>query len=347
MNNKLIFLTAAMLFSLSLASFGQRCQKFINYQTRTINMRGLSLPVNVPANLLPVNIGTLQRATSERLEMLDMLQYNLCQKMANIRVPILKETMEVEYSNFLMEIMGMLVAETAGEGAAAALSAATAQPATTTPQAADAAPQAASQQSQDAQPTAEQQQDAAQTQPVAAEPVPAPLPQATAPPSAGKVRITFPCRVQEADGVIRAFGMKESADPQIARQVAATVALSELASKVEITVKSTIDYHVKRIQNNQDEEFEKRYEMKTEQTVDQTLRGWRMVCEEFELDQGTNRYSAFVVIEISQETVLRPIFNELVKDPELKEALPEFEEFENVFDSMNNIRSGNSLYVGF
>ena len=314
MKTKVIFLTAAMLFSLSLASFGQRCQKFINYQNRTISLRGLNLPINVPVDLLPVNVGTLQRSTSERLEMLDMLQYNLCQKMASIKIPLLRETMQVEYSNFLMEIMNMLVSET-GTGGITPQTLTT--PQTMVPQSpsqpdAQSAPPSPPDNQSSAPPGGQGQNDAEQ--------VPAQLPQATAPPSAGKVRITFPCRVTETEGFIRAFGMEESSDPQIARQVATTIALGELASKVEITVKSTIDYHVKRINNNQDEEFEKRYEMKTEQTVEQTLRGWRMVCEEYELDQGTNRYSSYVVVEISIENAIKPIFNELIKDEELNIA---------------------------
>ena len=329
-------MTGVIALSISLNSFGQKCEKFINYQTRAINIKGLSLqaPSGIPANLLPVNVSTMQRATSERLEMLDMLQYNLCQKMASIKIPVLKETMQVEYSNFLMEIMSMLVAE-AGSGGNSDIS----TPTPDTSEGGDRKPP--SDREERRPPPAKDEREQGRKDP------PTPLPQPEVLPVAGKIKISFPCRVAETEGVIRAFGMEESSDPQIARQVATTVALSELASKIEISVKSAIDYQVKRIQNNQDEEFEKRYEMKTEQTVEQTLRGWRTVCEEYELDQGTNKYSCYVVIEISEENALKPIYNELTKDSELKEALPPLDDFKEVFKSMNNIKKGNSLYVGF
>jgi len=315
----------ALLLMTSLNAYGQKCEKFINYQTRSVDVKGLNIkiPGIAPANLLPVNVSTLQRTTSERLEMLDMLQYNLCQKMAKIKVPVLKETMEVEYSNFLMEMMSLLVAE-GGSGSNA-----------------QTQQQVEKQQKQDGQ-----RQDKIEPEP-APTPAPTPLPQPVVPPVAGKIKINFPCKIEETDGFLRGGGMEESSDVQIARQMATTIAISDLASRVEISVKSAIDYQVKRVENNQSEDLEKRYEMKTEQTVEQTLKGWRLVCEECEFDPNKNKYSCYVVVEISETNVLKPIYNELIKDNELKKALPPIEDFQKVFKSMNNIKKGNSFYEGF
>ena len=313
MNKKFLFIGATAL-CLSLNCFGQKCKKFIDYQNKIIDVKGVQIP-GVPANLAPVKIANLQRATSERLEMLDMLQHNLCQKMNSIKIPVLKETMQLEYGNFMLEMMQMLVAETSGGGSAAT------NPAQTTT-----------------------------TQPVSpAQAVPEPV-APVKPAASGKIKVTFPCQAApppgSPDAVIRAFGMEESSDPQIARSIASTVALAELASKIEITVKSTIDYHVQRTQIGANEEFEKRYEMKTNQSVEQTLRGYRTVCEEFEQDLDTKKYTCYIVLEINVDNMLAPVYNELVKDAEIKRAVPNYEEFKETFKRVEKVRKDNSLYHG-
>jgi len=321
--NKKYFIIGVMAISLSLNCFGQKCTKFIDYQSKVINLRGVQIP-GIPANLVPVNVSKLQRAASERLEMLDMLQHNLCQKMNSIKIPVLKETMQVEYSNFLMEMMNMIVAENSNAGTV------TQQPTTTQPD---------SQQPTNNQPVTP-------VTPVTPDPV---TPQPVTPPASGKIRITFPCQVAQsgsADGVIRAFGMEESSDAQIARSIASTVALAELASKIEITVKTTIDYHVQRTQKGADEEFEKHYEMRTQQTVDQTLRGYKTVCEEFEQDLATKKFTCYIVLEINIDNMLAPVYNELIKDTEIKKVVPNYDEFKETFKRVEKVRKDNSLYVG-
>ena len=325
--NKKYFLICALAISLSLNSFGQKCTKFIDYQNKIINLRGVQIP-GIPANLAPLNISKLQRPASERLEIIDVLQYNLCQKMNSIKIPVLKETMQMEYSNFLMEMMQMIVAETNNAGVAPQSATTTTQP--TIPQ-----------------PTTSDQS----VTPVIPEPVtPQPAPQPVTPPASGKIRVTFPCQVIDpfgsADGVIRAFGMEESADAQIARSIANTVALAELASKIEITVKSTIDYHVLRTQKGATEEFEKHYEMRTNQSVNQTMRGYKTVCEEYVQDQGTGKYTCYVVLEINIDNMLAPVYNDLVKDAEIKKAVPNYEEFKETFKRVERVRKDNSLYTG-
>ena len=322
--NKKIFIISAMALSLSVNSFGQKCTKFIDYQNRIINLRGVQIP-GIPANLIPVNISKIQRTASERLEMLDLLQYNVCNKMNSIKIPVLKETMQMEYSNALMEMMNMIVAENSKAGAAS-------QP--TTPQPAVPPQQATT--NQPTTPVSPPSEEPGEVIPVT-------------PPASGKIRITFPCQVAQsgsADGVIRAFGMEESSDAQIARSIANTVALAELASKIEITVKTTIDFHMTKTQKGADEEFEKHYEMRTQQTVDQTLRGYRIVCEEFEQDLATKKFTCYIVLEINIDNMLAPVYNELVKDAEIKKAVPNYEEFKETFKRVEKVRKDNSFYVG-
>jgi hypothetical protein len=146
---------------------------------------------------------------------------------------------------------------------------------------------------------------------------------------------TFPCEVEamSSAGVIRASGMESSMDPQIPKSIANLIALEELASKIEVTVKSTTQYFVDRTEVNlKESELTTRFESKIEKSVEQTIRGYRTICEKRQQHSETQQWRCFVALEINEDAVLKPIHDELTKDPELRKAVPSYKKFKDTFD---------------
>jgi hypothetical protein len=150
--------------------------------------------------------------------------------------------------------------------------------------------------------------------------------------------VTFPCQAQamSSAGVIRARGMESSMDPQIAKSIANVIALEELASKIEVTVKSTTQYFIDRTETNLNEELTKRFNRTIDVSVNQTIRGYRNTCEEYRQHSQTQKYQCFVALEINEDAVLKPLHEELKKDPELTKAVPDFSKFKDTFNEVLN-----------
>jgi putative lipoic acid-binding regulatory protein len=142
------------------------------------------------------------------------------------------------------------------------------------------------------------------------------------------VTVTFPCQsINSPEGVIRASGMETSSDPQIAKSIARTMALEELASKIEITVNSAVEYLVTATTQGGTEDLSKNFKKEVKTTVNQTIKGYKIICEEYKQNAATGKYQCFIAVEVSQESVLKPVYEELKKDNEVKRALPSFDNF--------------------
>jgi hypothetical protein len=84
------------------------------------------------------------------------------------------------------------------------------------------------------------------------------------------IDITFPCSEfisSGPDNVIRASGMETSMDANSAKRGARSAALEDLASKIEVTVRSVTEDYFLRTQKGMTEEIEKRLEGKTQTSV--------------------------------------------------------------------------------
>ena len=290
------------LLSLSVNSFGQNCEKFVNYQNKTIDTKGINLRVfGQPVGVGATNVSPIMREASDKLQKLDLLQYNICEQLKNIKTDFMREKLQAQYTNLLMQMM-QLLKEDAG--------------------------QTDQNDSDVTNPESEKAKKADDT------PAPNPVPK---PDDFNMdVDITFPCEdfsISPA-GVIRGFGMETSMDAQIARRAARTVALEELASKIEITVKSTTSDYFLRTQHGLTEEIEKRIEGRTETSVNQVIRGYKSVCERTTQNKQTLRYSSYIAIEINEDDALKPIYDELIKDPDLRRALPTFVNFKTAFNEL-------------
>jgi len=324
MNRKFLIISA-MAVSLSLNVFSQNCLKFVDYQNKTINTNGINLRIfGQSVGVGATNVAPIMREASDKLQKLDLLQYNICEQLKNIKTDFMREKLQAQYTNLLMQMMQLQQMEGSGGGISP-------QPPTVA-------------QNNTAVPNPSSEQQAEKEKKADEPPAPAPTPNPTPSPTPNPifddinmdVDISFPCEdfAVSPPGQIRAFGMETSIDAQIARRAARTAALEELASKVEITVKSvTADYFL-RTQRGLDEELEKRIEGRTETSVNKTLQGYRTVCERTTQNRQTGRYSAYIALEISEDSVLRPVFDDLQQDPEIRNALPNYERFKQTFDEI-------------
>jgi hypothetical protein len=155
------------------------------------------------------------------------------------------------------------------------------------------------------------------------------------PPKNENITITFPCQnfTLSENNMIRARGMETHIDPQIAKSIATVVAIEELASKIEISVNSVTDYYFRSVSGD-NEELGKDFKRQTKTTVNQTLRGYRIVCEEYRQNTTTQKYQCFIAVEISEENVLKPVYDDLKQNKSMAGVMPNYEKFKKTFDEV-------------
>ena len=323
--SRILYATIVIVMIFSMDCFGQKCTKFINYQNKTVNTKGLNMQVfGQPIGLGETNITTLQREASDQLQKFDLLQYNICEQLKSIKNDFVREKLQTQYTNLLMKMLNVIKLAENGQAVIQPNVKPTTEPAEKNPATTDEIVEI------DPTPAPTPNRDE--------EPVVPPTPKPVYEDEDIEVEISFPCGDYSIStpGVIRAFGMESSVDAQIAKRVARTAALEELASKVEITIKTLAEDYVLRTQKNLTEEIEKRFENKTQTIVDKTLTGYTTACEKVMKNKSTQKYSYYIALEISEEKVLKPAYQELQQDPELKNVLPNYEKFAQTFNEVMN-----------
>jgi DNA-binding Lrp family transcriptional regulator len=318
MNKKIIFV-GAITGCLSLNCFGQDCDKYLNKQTNVINTKGIV--VKVLGKIVDITAGTnfskFTGGASDQIQMLDVLQYNTCMQLQTAKNEFVRENLEEKARNTMTEMLKLLtqtgsltpdVVKILAENGAIEPSSIGGD--TTTPVTPQPAP----------------------TPPATGDDVATPVM-----PKTQYVTVVFPCQPfsGSGDGVIRARAMESHSDPQIAKSIAMVVALEELASKIEVTVNSVTEYYVRAVLGD-NEETMKDFKRQTKLTVNQTLRGYRTVCEEYRQNTATQKYQCFIALEINEEAALKPIFDGMKSDKQLSRALPNFEKFKKTYDEVMN-----------
>lgn len=119
------------------------------------------------------------------------------------------------------------------------------------------------------------------------------------------------------DALIRARGIGESVDMVMSGKVASANTLENLAKKINVNVKAVIDNYYSRRQKSLNEVVEKRYEGLVRQVVKQQISGYRTACDKVTKSKD-NKYRTYLVYELSMDNVLKPVFNKISKDDELK-----------------------------
>jgi hypothetical protein len=307
----------AIMTCLFFSGFSQNCKKFINYETKVIDSEGIgmSLPGGVgKGNLGKFNISTLQRATSEKLETLDMMQFTICQQLKNIKSTFLRDQAQVQYSNLLMKIMNLLNAENGNNSNLENM------PSENYTQDKNSKIETQPQE------TAKSQQNEITSAPVTT-PTAAPAYTPTA----------IPCEVntyKSDKDYIRAFGFGESTNRGAAKDYANSDALEALAMCLEVTVKVVGQHYRLSSKKENMEEFEERLEKNTQTSISQTIRNINVVCEGAVRNPSTNNWEYYVVYEISRADAVKSVYNSLQKDAVVKETLPNHEKFKQTFDEV-------------
>lgn len=143
--------------------------------------------------------------------------------------------------------------------------------------------------------------------------------------------------------VIRSQGMAESLDQQIAREKALSVALTDMASKIEVSVKAVIVNYAGEEDVNKKMDLKQKFERMAVQTVDQAIAGYRTVCEKFTINtkpDGSQVYKCYYAIELDKEDVARSTYKGLTKDESLRLNY-DYEKFKEEFEKQMLLHDKN------
>ncbi|OQX99215.1 MAG: hypothetical protein B6I24_03305 [Bacteroidetes bacterium 4572_128] len=135
-----------------------------------------------------------------------------------------------------------------------------------------------------------------------------------------EVKITIPCtgvKYNSEEGFIRATGIGESMDITMAKRMARSNALEELASKINTKVLGLIDdYFISRKQN-MNEDLRKSYQGLVSNEIDAQISDYRTICEEYTKTKSKN-YKAYYCFEIPIESVTNPLYKRMQDKEQLK-----------------------------
>lgn len=138
----------------------------------------------------------------------------------------------------------------------------------------------------------------------------------------------------------RARATAVSLDMQSAKRIARNQAYEEIASNLRAFVGSLMDFHEKQMQLSEKLDLTQRVETMIRTSVDEQLRGARVICDRTTRSEN-NRYTAFVAVELSAESLLNAIEQRISRDEELRLDY-NYEQFKKTFEEeMNRLRHGN------
>lgn len=135
---------------------------------------------------------------------------------------------------------------------------------------------------------------------------------------------------QSTDGFIRARSYGESNDMGMSSKVARSNTLSDLASKIEVTVQAVIDNYNGRRMKDLNESVEKRYEELVREVVNQKINGYKTICDKVTKTKN-DKYRTYYVFELPIDNVLNPVYNKISNDDELKIDY-DYQKFKKTFE---------------
>ncbi len=155
-------------------------------------------------------------------------------------------------------------------------------------------------------------------------------------PTTKTVDVNMPCAeyMRSTTGQLRAKGIGESVDMQMAGDMARTNALEQLASKINISVKSLTESFALNHNVNDKKEFESKMGRLITTSVNQAISDYRTVCEKYtrtSRPDGSEFYTCYYVVEIGKEDVTSMFYNTLSSDGSLNFNY-EYEKFKMEMD---------------
>jgi hypothetical protein len=318
--NKKIYVIIVMTMIFSMNGFGQKCTKFINYQTKDVDTKGLNMQVfGQPVGVGATNISTLQREVSDELQKFDMMQSVICEQLKSIKSTFQRDQAQVQYSNLLMKMMNLI---NSGGGNVS------------NPENEVSPPPIINGKKEEISVAGNDNGKAEKEQP---KPVNPPQDEITPTPVPPPAPVSAPCEpntYKSDKNYLRGFGYGESKNRGMAKDYASSDALEALALGMEVTVKVVGQHYRLSAKKDDTEDFEARLEKTTQTSINQTIRNISTVCEGETKNPNTNNWEYYIVYEVSREDAVKDLYNSLQKDPVVKETLPNHEKFKQTFDDV-------------
>lgn len=142
-----------------------------------------------------------------------------------------------------------------------------------------------------------------------------------------------PCMEFESTaGLIRARGIGEDFEQQLSVEMARSAAIEELASQLSTKVQALLMNYKKSVRQNLKRESLRRVEGLTMTEVDQNT-SYRIACRKtMTYEQNGERiFKTYVVVELGEDMLLKPIYDGIQKDEELK-IDQDYQAFKKEFD---------------
>ncbi len=153
-----------------------------------------------------------------------------------------------------------------------------------------------------------------------------------------------PCMEFESTAsLIRARGIGEDFEQQLSVEMARSAAIEELASQLSTKVQALLMNYKKSVRQNLKRESIRRVEGLTMTSVDQNT-GYRISCRKtMTYEQNGERiFKTYLVVELGEDMLLKPIYDGIQKDEELK-IDQDYQAFKKEFDEHFKNKSEEAL----
>jgi len=153
-----------------------------------------------------------------------------------------------------------------------------------------------------------------------------------------------PCLEYESTAtLIRARGVGEDLEQQLSVEIARSAAIEELGSQISTKVQALMMNYKKSLRQNNKRESLRRIEGLTMTEVDQAT-GYRVACRKTTtyVQDGERLFKTYLVIELGEDQLLKPIYDSIQKDDELK-IDADYNAFKSEFDEHFKNKSQEAL----
>lgn len=159
-----------------------------------------------------------------------------------------------------------------------------------------------------------------------------------------EVEVNEPCTEYESTAdLIRARGIGEDFEQQMSVDAARSAALQELGSQLSTKIQALVLNYSKSVRKNLKRQSVRRIEGLVQTSVDEQT-GYRIACRKtftYE-EKGERIFKTYMVVELGEDTLLRPVFDGLQKDDELK-LDSDYQSFKKDFDEHFKNKSQEAL----
>ena len=153
------------------------------------------------------------------------------------------------------------------------------------------------------------------------------------PPKPEEVEIIVPCSGSDfrtTGDLIRANGIGESMDQQMAIRIARSAALEDLSQRIRVSIGNVVNDYYKSINQNTSEDFTRRFEGLTELVSKETVFNYRTICEKMTRNTKNRNYKSYIAIEVGVDETVKHIHRKLTEAELLKIDI-DYEKFREKF----------------